>query len=226
MTEPLIRAVRLSKIYGDGDRRRVEVLRDLDLTVAPGEKVVIIGQSGVGKSTLLHVLGALDRPTAGEVDFDGQSLTAMSERDVAAFRNREIGFIFQFHHLLPDFTAVENTMMPGLIGGLRWDEAAERARAVLAQVGLQHRLDHKPGELSGGEQQRVAVARAVVLSPRAVLADEPTGNLDPVTADEVHELLMHLNRSRGITLVIVTHNDRLAALADRTLRLRDGRLVS
>lgn len=225
MSEALIRAERLGKVYSDGDRRRVEVLRDLDLTVTAGEKVVIVGQSGVGKSTLLHVLGALDRPSEGTVWFAGHVLTAMSDRDLAEFRNREIGFIFQFHHLLPDFTALENTMMPGLIRGMRRDDAAERARAVLAQVGLQHRLDHKPGELSGGEQQRVAVARAVVLSPRAVLADEPTGNLDPTTADEVHALLMELNRGRGITLVIVTHNDRLAALADRTLRLQGGRLV-
>jgi len=224
MTEALIRAEGLGKVYGDGDRHRVEVLRDLDLSVVAGEKVVIVGQSGVGKSTLLHVLGALDRPTSGQVWFGSESLTAMSERDLAEFRNREIGFIFQFHHLLPDFTALENTMMPGLIRGLSWSEAEARARAVLTQVGLSHRLDHKPGELSGGEQQRVAVARAVVLSPRAVLADEPTGNLDPATADEVHELLMDLNRTRGITLVIVTHNDRLAALADRTLRLQSGRL--
>ena len=224
MTEALIRAEGLGKIYGDGDRHRVEVLRDLDLSVVPGEKVVIVGQSGVGKSTLLHVLGALDRPTSGQVWFGSESLTAMSERDLAEFRNREIGFIFQFHHLLPDFTALENTMMPGLIRGLSWSDAEARARGVLTQVGLSHRLDHKPGELSGGEQQRVAVARAVVLSPRAVLADEPTGNLDPATADEVHELLMDLNRTRGITLVIVTHNDRLAALADRTLRLQSGRL--
>jgi lipoprotein-releasing system ATP-binding protein len=224
MTDGLIRAEGLGKVYGDGDRHRVEVLRDLDLSVVAGEKVVIVGQSGVGKSTLLHVLGALDRPTSGQVWFGSESLTAMSERDLAEFRNREIGFIFQFHHLLPDFTALENTMMPGLIRGLSWSDAEARARGVLTQVGLSHRLDHKPGELSGGEQQRVAVARAVVLSPRAVLADEPTGNLDPATADEVHELLMDLNRTRGITLVIVTHNDRLAALADRTLRLQSGRL--
>ena len=225
MTDALIRAAHLSKVYGDGDRPKVEVLRDLDLCVAAGEKVVIVGQSGVGKSTFLHVLGALDRPTSGQVWFGDQELTALNERDLAAFRNREIGFIFQFHHLLPDFTALENAMMPGLIRGLAWDEACERARTVLTQVGLAHRLEHKPGELSGGEQQRVAVARAVVLSPRAVLADEPTGNLDPATADEVHELLIDLNRTRAITLVIVTHNDRLAALADRTLRLVGGRLV-
>jgi len=224
MTDPLIRAEHLTKVYGDGNRHRVEVLRDLDLEVPAGEKLVIVGQSGVGKSTLLHVLGALDQPSAGQVWFAGQALNAMSERDLAALRNREIGFIFQFHHLLPDFTALENTMMPGLIRGLAWDDAAERARTVLSQVGLAHRLDHKPGELSGGEQQRVAVARAVVLSPRAVLGDEPTGNLDPATADEVHELLVDLNRTRSITLVIVTHNDRLAALADRTLRLEHGRL--
>ena len=224
MTDPLIRAEHLSKVYGDGVRHEVVVLQDLDLDVAAGEKVVIVGQSGVGKSTLLHVLGALDQPTKGAVWFGGTSLTAMGDRELAAFRNREIGFIFQFHHLLPDFTALENTMMPGLIRGLAWDDAMARARAVLAQVGLAHRLEHKPGELSGGEQQRVAVARAVVLSPRAVLADEPTGNLDPATADEVHALLLELNRSRGITLVIVTHNDRLAELADRTLRLHHGRL--
>jgi lipoprotein-releasing system ATP-binding protein len=225
MTDPLIRAQGLSKVYGDGDRPKVTVLHELDLHVMAGEKVVIVGQSGVGKSTLLHVLGALDQPSSGEVWFGGESLTAMSERDLAAFRNREIGFIFQFHHLLPDFTALENTMMPGLIRGMAWDEAHERATAMLSQVGLAHRLDHKPGELSGGEQQRVAVARAVALSPRAIFADEPTGNLDPATADEVHGLLMELNRSRDITLVIVTHNDRLAALADRLLRLRDGHLV-
>jgi lipoprotein-releasing system ATP-binding protein len=219
---PLIRARGLTKYYGDG--KRVEVLRDLDLDVAAGRALVIVGQSGVGKSTLLHLLGALDTPSAGEVSFDGVSLTRLGERELAAFRNREIGFIFQFHHLLPDFTALENAMMPCLIGGMSWPDAAAKARAVLDQVGLSHRLDHKPGELSGGEQQRVAVARAIVLSPRAVLADEPTGNLDPATADEIHQLLLALKRDRGITLVIVTHNQELAALADDTLRLTRGRL--
>ncbi len=219
---PLIRAEKLWKVYGD--RHRVEVLKDLSLSVERGEKVVIVGQSGVGKSTLLHVLGALDRPSAGAVLFDGVDLAALGDGELAEFRNREVGFIFQFHHLLPDFTALENTMMPALIRGMSWGDAATRARAVLVQVGLERRLKHKPGELSGGEQQRVAVARAIVLSPRVVLADEPTGNLDPSTAEDVHRLLAELNRAQGITLVIVTHNDALTALADRSLRLQDGRL--
>jgi lipoprotein-releasing system ATP-binding protein len=219
---PLIEAVNLAKVYGN--RHRVEVLRDLSLSVGRGEKVVVVGQSGVGKSTLLHILGALDSPSAGKVLFDGVDLASLDERGLAALRNREVGFVFQFHHLLPDFTALENVMMPALIRGLGREEAASRAAAMLAQVGLAERLHHKPGELSGGEQQRVAVARAVVLSPRAVLADEPTGNLDPAMADEVHQLLIDLNVRQGITLVIVTHNRQLAALADRTLILRDGRL--
>jgi lipoprotein-releasing system ATP-binding protein len=157
--------------------------------------------------------------------FDGVDLAQLSEREVGAFRNSAVGFIFQFHHLLADFSALENVMMPALIRGMPRDEAARRARAVLEQVGLAERLSHKPGELSGGEQQRVAVARAVVLSPRAILADEPTGNLDPATAAEVHDLLMELNRTHGITLVIVTHNDRLVDLANRALRLERGRVV-
>jgi len=220
----LIRAVGLSKTYGDG--QPIHVLRKLDLEIRQGERVVIVGQSGVGKSTLLHMLGALDQPTRGRVEFGGVDLGSLDERDLASLRNREIGFVFQFHHLLPDFTALENTMMPALIQGDSWNVAVARAESVLRRVGLGERLTHKPGELSGGEQQRVALARAVVLSPRAILADEPTGNLDPATADEVHTLLADLNREHGITLVIVTHNERLAALAERTLLLRAGHVES
>ncbi|MFQ5667336.1 MAG: ABC transporter ATP-binding protein [Candidatus Binatia bacterium] len=222
MSEPLIHATGLSKSYGDG--RRIDVLVDLHLQVAAGETVAIVGQSGVGKSTLLHVLGTLDQPTGGTVLFDGVDLFSLSEREQATFRNRELGFIFQFHHLLPDFTALENVLMPALIRGMSLAEAEPRARAVLERVGLGDRLTHKPGELSGGEQQRVAVARAVVLSPRVILADEPTGNLDPTTGAEVQALLKDLNRDQRITLVIVTHNEELSGWVDRILRLQGGAL--
>ena len=223
MSHPLIHAIGLTKSYGDG--RHIEVLTGLDLDVVAGEVVAIVGKSGVGKSTLLHVLGTLDQPSGGQVFFDGLDLFALSDAEQARFRNREIGFIFQFHHLLPDFSALENVMMPALIQGAPRGEAEARARGVLDRVGLGHRLSHKPGELSGGEQQRVAVARAVAQSPRVILADEPTGNLDPATGAEVHALLMQLNREHGMTLVIVTHNEELSRLAHRTLRLHDGRLV-
>jgi len=222
MSDTLIEAVDLCRSYGDG--KHVDVLTHLNLRVAAGESVAVIGKSGVGKSTLLHVLGTLDQPTSGSVRFDGVDVFALSEREQAAFRNREVGFIFQFHHLLPDFSALENVMMPALIQGVNAATAESRASAVLERVGLGHRLTHKPGELSGGEQQRVAVARAVAQSPRVILADEPTGNLDPATGAEVHALLMELNRKQGITLVIVTHNEELSHLTDRTLLLRDGRL--
>ena len=213
----------LTKEYVDGPRV-VRVLTGLDLEVAAGERVAIVGESGVGKSTLLHILGTLDRPTSGEVWFDGEELTMKSDRELALFRNREVGFIFQFHHLLPDFTALENVMMPARIAGVAHEMARRRAADLLGRVGLAERVDHKPGELSGGEQQRVAVARALIQAPRVVLADEPTGNLDPATGAGVQELLIELNSERRLTLVIVTHNRDFAAAMDRTLRLAGGGL--
>jgi lipoprotein-releasing system ATP-binding protein len=220
---PFIEASGIVKSYPVG-QTRLTVLRDLDLRVGAGEMVAIVGASGVGKSTLLHVLGTLDQPSGGQVLFDGVDLFKLREREQALFRNREVGFIFQFHHLLPDFTALENVMMPALIQGANRAEAEARASTVLERVGLGERLTHKPGELSGGEQQRVAVARAVAQSPRVILADEPTGNLDPATGAEVHALLMELNREHDMTMVIVTHNEELSRLVHRTLRLQDGRL--
>ena len=218
-----IEARGLVKEFVDGPRI-VRVLRGIDLTVAAGETVAIVGESGVGKSTLLHLLGGLERPTGGTVRVADFDLGTRSEREIARFRNEKVGFVFQFHHLLPDFTALENVMMPCLISGVPAGEATERARLMLERVGLAERLSHRPGELSGGEQQRVAVARAVVRRPSVVLADEPTGNLDPHTGDEVERLLLDLNREAGITCVVVTHNDRLAAAMDRILRLSAGRL--
>ena len=220
---PLVEAIRLDKRYVDGPTV-VRVLDELDLVVQPGERIAIVGESGVGKSTLLHLLGGLDRPSGGRVLFDGEDIFAGSDADLAAFRNRTLGFVFQFHHLLGDFTALENVMLPGLIA--RQPTAVVRARAValLERVGLQERLTHRPAELSGGEQQRVAVARALCLRPRLILADEPTGNLDPTTGEEVQELLLELNHEQGSALVIATHNPHLAAAMGRTLRLADGRL--
>jgi lipoprotein-releasing system ATP-binding protein len=192
--------------------------------VEPGERLGIIGESGIGKSTLLHLLGGLDRPSAGTVRIGDTDLNECDDRELANLRNHRIGFVFQFHHLLGDFTAQENVMMPSLIAGASPEEAARRSRELLARVGLEDRLSHRPGELSGGEQQRVAVARAIVRSPALVLADEPTGNLDPQTAAEVEDLLRELNREQGLTLVVVTHSERLAREMDRCLRLRGGKL--
>jgi len=223
VAELLIRAERLSKRYGEGEHV-IQVLEELDLEIRRTERVAIIGESGVGKSTLLHILGTLDRPSAGKVLLDAQDVFALPEAELAALRAREIGFIFQFHHLLPDFTALENVSMPGLIAGFSWTEARTRAEDMLQKVGLGERLTHRPGELSGGEQQRVAVARALVLGPRVVLADEPTGNLDPVTGEGVLRVLLSLNQELGVTMVIVTHSEKLAAAMDRTLRLSAGKL--
>ncbi len=203
----------------------MEVLKGVDLAFSQGEKVAIVGASGVGKSTLLHVLGTLDRPTAGKVLYEGKDIFNMNEKDLALFRNREIGFVFQFHHLLPEFNALENTMMPCLIQGLPKREASSHAEVILNLVGLKERLSHKPGELSGGEQQRVAVARALVLGPKVLLADEPTGNLDTKTGESVLDLLQELNQIKGVTLIIVTHNLKLAEKMTRQIQLVDGKAV-
>jgi len=201
----------------------VEVLKGVDLTFSQGEKAAIVGASGVGKTTLLHILGTLDRPSTGMVLYEGKDIFNLNEKDLSFFRNREIGFVFQFHHLLPEFNALENTMMPCLIQGIPKKEAASRAEAVLTLVGLKERLSHKPGELSGGEQQRVAVARALVLEPKVLLADEPTGNLDTKTGESVFDLLQELNRIRGVTLIVVTHNLKLAEKLSRQIQLIDGK---
>ncbi len=220
----LIQVQQLSKSFGNG-AKRIEVLRGIDLTLLEGERTSIVGASGVGKTTLLHILGTLDRPTSGKVLWGGRDIFALNEKELALFRNREIGFVFQFHHLLPEFTALENTMMPCLIQGLSEREASDRAEVILSQVGLKERMTHKPGELSGGEQQRVAVARALVLEPKILLADEPTGNLDTQTGESVFALLQELNQIKGVTLIIVTHNLQLAAQLPRQIHLLDGKAI-
>ena len=203
----------------------VSVLRGIDLEVARGEMVSIVGASGVGKSTLLHITGALDRPTSGTVTYDGLDIFKLDENALASFRNRRIGFVFQFHHLLPEFTALENVAIPSMISGASRSESEKRAGSILGEVGLSDRLHHRPGELSGGEQQRVAIARALMMEPSIILADEPTGNLDTLTADSVHEVLRSLNKKKGLTFLIVTHNEKLAARTDRIVRMVDGTIV-
>ena len=200
----------------------IEVLKGITLEIPHGEMLAIVGASGVGKSTLLHLLGALDRPTSGTVEFNGERMFDQSDNQLAHFRNRNVGFVFQFHHLLPEFTAVENVRLPGLIKGDSTEAASSRAIDALKDFGLGHRLSHRPGELSGGEQQRVAIARAVLNNPALVLADEPTGNLDTHTGQGVFQLLRDLNQNKGTTFVLVTHNEALAAQADRVLRMVDG----
>jgi lipoprotein-releasing system ATP-binding protein len=220
----LIQVQQLFKAYGNGTKR-VEVLKGVDLTFSRGERAAIVGASGVGKTTFLHVLGTIDRPTAGKVLYEGKDIYTLNEKDLALFRNREIGFVFQFHHLLPEFTALENTMMPCLIQGISKKESASRAESILTLVGLKERLPHKPGELSGGEQQRVAVARALVLEPKVLLADEPTGNLDTKTGESVFDLLQEINQIKGVTLIVVTHNLKLAEKLSRQIQLVDGKAL-
>jgi lipoprotein-releasing system ATP-binding protein len=223
MTAPLIQARGVVKGYRTA-AGYVPVLDHLDLTVLNGEMIAITGASGVGKSTLLHVLGTLDPPEAGRIEVAGEDVLAYSQDRLRQFRNRTLGFVFQFHHLLPEFSALENVMMPLLIARRAKNEARRVAVGLLEELGLRERLEHRPAALSGGEQQRVAVARALAQSPRALLADEPTGNLDEVTGERLHALLRRLNQEKGTTVVLVTHNERLAAACDRVLRLENGRL--
>jgi lipoprotein-releasing system ATP-binding protein len=221
---PLLEGRGLHKSYWLGEKE-IHVLRGAAFSLRAGEMASLVGPSGVGKSTFLHVVGTLDPPTAGNVLYDGEDAFEMGEEQLARFRNRNVGFVFQFHYLLPEFTALQNVAMPGLISRLPRAEAEEVAREVLELVGLGHRLDHRPGELSGGEQQRVALARALVLKPRLLLADEPTGNLDEATGEGIHQLLLDLNRRLGIAAIVVTHNPRLAERMPRRLRLHEGLVV-
>jgi lipoprotein-releasing system ATP-binding protein len=219
----MLRCEKLVKHFQEGDYK-VEVLNGVDLSVAPGERVAIVGSSGSGKSTLLHLLGGLDTPTSGQVYIHGEALSQMSDAARGAMRNRSIGFVYQFHHLLPEFTAVENVAMPLLIGGTEPDEAEAKAVELLGKVGLSQRLTHRPSKLSGGERQRAAVARALIHRPAVVLADEPTGNLDAHTGEQVYQLMLELNREMGTSLVLVTHDVKMAQRAQRVLHLQDGRL--
>jgi lipoprotein-releasing system ATP-binding protein len=221
MSEVLIRAKKLGKSFQTGETS-IDVLQGVDLSIRSGEAVAIVGPSGVGKSTLLHILGTLDRPTTGSLEFRGEDVFSKSPEEMARLRNQTVGFVFQFHHLLPEFTTLENVMMPGLVRGLDFGSMRKRATVVLDDVGLTHRLTHPVGKLSGGERQRAAVARALVMEPSAILADEPTGNLDPETGDRVGELLLEMNRSRGTTLIVVTHSALMAARMDRTLVIDHG----
>jgi lipoprotein-releasing system ATP-binding protein len=224
MKEPVLAARGIRKAFSTGGGE-IEVLAGLDLSLQPGETVAILGASGSGKSTLLHIAGGLDRPTAGSVTVGGTGLFDLSEPALAAFRSRNVGFVFQMHYLLPEFTALENVMLPGLIARRAQDELEAEARRLLARVGLEHRTSHRPGELSGGEQQRTAVARALINRPPLVLADEPTGNLDARTGEAVHELFLELNRETGVTFLVVTHNLDFARNLSRRLALRGGVLI-
>ncbi len=223
-TPGAVEASGLHKSFMGGDGRELAVLQGVELRVERGEAVAVVGSSGAGKSTLLHLLGALDRPTSGDVLIGGRDLSRLDREALAGIRNETVGFVFQFHHLLREFTALENVMMPSLIAGAAARSAMEKARELLTGVGLDGRLEHRPAQLSGGEQQRVAVARALSNDPVVLLADEPSGNLDTQSSEELHELLFRLRADRGLAMVLVTHNRELAGKADRILELRDGRL--
>ena len=219
----LLQVRELYKHFGSGERR-VEVLQGINLSISAQESIAVVGASGVGKSTLLHILGTLERPSAGEISYEGVNVFSFHEMQLAAYRNRTIGLVFQFHHLLSEFTALENSMLPALIGRKSKKESKELAGNTLNLVGLGHRVQHRVGELSGGEQQRVAVARALVLSPKILLADEPTSNLDTKSSRSIHELLLRLNQEQKVSLVVVTHNMELAGMMQRQLQMKDGLL--
>lgn len=213
----ILQATNIVKFYG-----QLKVLREVSLSIEQGSFVSIMGASGAGKSTLMHILGSLDTPHSGDVTINGQSLFRLNSKQQSTFRNGHLGFVFQFHHLLPEFTATENVAMPLWISGMNKLESLKAARAILERVGLKHRLEHKPQEMSGGEQQRVAIARAVVHNPSILLADEPTGNLDTENAEAVHELFLDLQKEKGLTLIVVTHNEDLSKISDRVLYMKDG----
>ena len=224
MSEVILQGRDLRKNYFQEDGSELRILEGVGITIGRGEAVAVVGASGAGKSTLLHLLGGLDRPTSGEVLLEGRDLAAMTERELASVRNERIGFVFQFHHLLRDFTALENVMMPLLIGGGSKAKAVDRARGLLRDVGLENRATHKSSQLSGGEQQRVAVARALANSPAVVIADEPSGNLDTHTGEQLHDLFFQLRTDHGMAMVIATHNRDLAERADRILHMKEGQL--
>ncbi|MDA8241586.1 MAG: ABC transporter ATP-binding protein [Nitrospiraceae bacterium] len=223
-SNPLVEARGVSKTFRT-EAGELRVLKGVDISIGSGEMLGIIGASGAGKSTLLHILGALDKPTSGKVLFKGKDIGAMDENSLALLRNTSIGFVFQFHHLLPEFNSLENVMLPGLISGMSFAEAAKRASALLSELGLSARIRHRPGELSGGEQQRVAVARALLQNPVVVLADEPTGNLDTATGNDLFALFLELNKRKGIAFVVVTHNKSLSDRCHRVLEMADGMFV-
>ncbi len=217
----LLQVSGLCKSYRMGNDT-VQVLKGIDLEIAPGSTTALVGASGAGKSTLLHILGALDRPNSGAIVYKGHDLFSKTDRELADFRSQNVGFVFQFHHLLPEFTALENVMMPALIARRESRQADQYARTLLEEVGLGHRLQHRPGELSGGEQQRVAIARALVMEPELLLADEPTGNLDARTSGAIHDLLSRIQKQTGVSMVVVTHNERIAAGMERVVHMLDG----
>ena len=225
LDKPIVQLDALSKSYPATAGSRIEILRNVELILANGDSLAVVGASGIGKSTLLQILGTLDRPDSGRMFFRGVDVFEMNNDRLAIFRNQSIGFVFQFHHLLPEFTAVENVMMPVLIGGEKRDQARQMAVNILTRVGLDNRLEHRVTDLSGGEQQRVALARALILRPALLLADEPTGNLDKTTGRQIHELLIDLNREMQMTLVLVTHNPELAAMMARRVTIVDGQLI-